>query len=304
MKFSTLFKKILRKVLNIILLPFLKYLLSERVGRDIIYSAFPNNSLIIGNTQEGLNFIINSSDNVIGRSIFKNKLSFDSHHLEQSLSIIGSRKNILLDVGANIGTIGILAVSSGLVSKCIAFEPEPNNFKMLEANVIINSVKDKFELHNVALSINKDGPLLFELSDNNFGDHRVRVGDNNGNFGEENRKVITVETNSLDIVCERINLDECILFMDTQGFEGHILSGGEKLLKAGVPIVTEFWPYGLLRANGLERFYSALSLANYTAIYDLKYANTKINFSIDSLKLIADNLGTDGCFTDLLFLKE
>ena len=297
------FIKIVRKGLRILIIYLLNYLFRKEWGRDLIYSSFPKNELLIGNTEEGLHYVINSSDDTIGRIVFRSRRSFDSHHLLISLKILDVKKKVLLDVGANIGTVGLFAVKQGLVSNCIAFEPDPTNFQLLKTNVKINNLADKFELHNVALASDKVGPLLFELSPKNFGDHRIHLNNSSGLSGEEKRKVITVETNSLNHVCEKINLDECILSMDTQGFEGDILSGASSLIDAGVPIITEFYPYCLMRTNGLNKFYSALSKSKYKTFYDLRNPTISINFSIEEIKKIAKELGTDGAFTDLLFIK-
>ena len=41
-----------------------------------------------------------------------------------------------------------------------------------------------------------------------------------------------------------------LAWIDTQGHEGHVLSGASRLIQANVPIVIEFWPYGLKRSGG------------------------------------------------------
>ena len=260
--------------------------------------------MVITKTKEGLYYVINTSDDVIGRSIFINKQSYGSQNLIKALELVGKHKSTILDVGANIGTIGISGISHGYFAKCMAFEPEPNNFKLLQTNVNINELSEKFELRNEALSNITDRVLDFELSNNNFGDHRVRIKNIPGFLHEENRKLISVNVNTLDHVLRDYDLSECFLFMDTQGHEGHILSGALKLIDASVPIVTEFWPYGLKRSNGLDMFYKALSASKYTTIWDLSFPDKKIKFSIDELKSIALNLGEDGAYTDLIFTNE
>jgi hypothetical protein len=44
-----------------------------------------------------------------------------------------------------------------------------------------------------------------------------------------------------------------LVWMDVQGHEAHVLAGATCL--AGVPVVTEFWPFGLRRAGALARFH-------------------------------------------------
>tara|TARA_B100000787_G_C16181877_1_gene292334 strand:+ start:211 stop:1119 length:909 start_codon:yes stop_codon:yes gene_type:complete len=297
-------EKILKRLLGLAIFPFTTFLTKTRFGRDCLFSVLPKNELVITKTKEGLYYVINTSDDVIGRSIFINKQSYGSQNLIKALELVGKHKSTILDVGANIGTIGISGISHGYFAKCMAFEPEPNNFKLLQTNVNINELSEKFELRNEALSNITDRVLDFELSNNNFGDHRVRIKNTPGFLHEENRKLISVNVNTLDHVLRDYDLSECFLFMDTQGHEGHILSGALKLIDASVPIVTEFWPYGLKRSNGLDMFYKALSASKYTTIWDLSFPDKKIKFSIDELKSIALNLGEDGAYTDLIFTNE
>lgn len=279
--------------------PLLLKLNTSRTGRSIFYDAQPKNKLLIAETIEGINYVVRSADEAIGRYSFREKKSYDSQHLIVALGLVGTNKNILIDIGANIGTIGIFAISQNLCNKCIAFEPEPINFNLLSANVSLNGLNDRFELHNEALSNEFGKSLSFELDELNYGDHRVRINDKSGSYGEENRKIINVPSNSLDNACVDVDLNDCIIFMDTQGFEGHILSGAKSFIDAKVPMVTEFWPYGLNRAGGLDMFYSALESANYTTIYDLRMPEKKIEFSITAIKKIANGLGED--YADLLF---
>ena len=210
----------------------------------------------------------------------------------------------MLDVGANIGTIGLLGVSKGYFEKCIAFEPDPYNFEILTHNVSLNGLKDKFELRNEALSNEANGCLDFELSEENYGDHRIRIKSTSGIYNEANRRIISVSVNTLDRALKDVNLDDCVLFMDTQGYEGHVLSGASRVIQSNTPIVTEFWPYGLERAGGLELFYEVLSNSGYTSMWNLKNPEKKLSFSIVNLKKIAMLTGNDGEFTDLLFIRD
>lgn len=281
-----------------------RILMNTSLGREALYEGTPENQFLLTKTSENLYYMVNSSDKVIGKSIYVDKKSFDAQHLTDALNLIPDRKSILLDVGANIGTIGIFGVSKGYFDKCIAFEPEPNNFKLLKYNVSLNGLDDRFELRNEALSDENNGMLEFELSNDNYGDHRIRVLNTSGRQSEGDREVISVVVNTLDAVLSNENLEECVLFMDTQGFEGHVLTGAKKLIEKDVPIVTEFWPYGLNRAGGLNLFYDVLSSSGYTSFWDLRNPSKKLNFSIVELKKIAAELGEDGASTDLLFISD
>jgi len=291
------------KIMYYVLGSLAKLFINTKIGRKALYEKTPENQLLLTKTSENLYYIVNSSDKVIGKSIYSEKKSFDAQHLSNAMNLIPYRKSILLDVGANIGTIGILGVSKGYFNKCIAFEPEPNNFEILKYNVSLNGLDDKFELRNEALSDEDNSTLEFELSKDNYGDHRIRVQTTSGRYGEGDRKVISVAVNTLDAVLSNKNLGECVLFMDAQGFEGHVLSGAKKLIKNNIPIITEFWPYGLIRSDGLKRFYDVLSSSAYTSMWDLRNPSKKLKFSINELKKIASELGENG-HTDLVFINE
>ena len=284
---------------------FIKFILSTKFGRDSYYDKYPKNKLLITNTYEGIDYITNSSDKFIGKETFVEKESYDSHKLVKVQSILGNKNSLILDVGANIGSIGIFGISQGLFKKCISFEPDPFNFMLLQANVLINGLNNKFELINVGLSDKNIDYLEFELSESNFGDHRVRIQKKKGSYNEEKRQIIRVETNTIDTILEGYDLSEALLFMDTQGYEGQILSGGKNLIESCVPIVTEFWPYGLKRSNGIEMFYEALANSDYNVFRDLRFPDKKYEFNIDLLRKIELELG-EGLYrmTDLMIYKE
>jgi len=55
--------------------------------------------------------------------------------------------------------------------------------------------------------------------------------------------------------------------MDTQGYEGYVLAGARRWLDAGTPLVLEFQPYLMKRANSFGLMKAALS--NYAGFHDL-----------------------------------
>src|SRR5262245_22223861 len=75
-----------------------------------------------------------------------------------------------LDIGANIGLTTIpIAQLPGV--QCVAFEPAPENFRNLQANVRANCEPGKVRTLQLAL-FEKESELDFELSNYNLGDHR------------------------------------------------------------------------------------------------------------------------------------
>ena len=85
---------------------------------------------------------------------------------------LGDGPGAYIDIGANIG-LTLVPIARRPSVACYGFEPEPENFALLEANTRANVPDAEVTLFNVALSTER-APLKFELNEKNRGDHRVR----------------------------------------------------------------------------------------------------------------------------------
>lgn len=182
----------------------------------------------------------------------------------------------LLDVGANIGTVCIAMVRDGVVATARAFEPEPTNYRYLRRNICQNGLDGRILAFDVALS-SANGTAELELSSNS-GDHRLRAATPPAGperYHEGRRSRITVPVRRLDdfLDAASISLKEVrLLWMDVQGHEKHVLEGAAKVLDAGVPVVAEFWPYGLARAGVSPGEFSAFVALRFSRYWDLREA--------------------------------
>ncbi|MCW3000030.1 MAG: FkbM family methyltransferase [Solirubrobacterales bacterium] len=183
------------------------------------------------------------------------------------------KDRVVLDVGGNIGTSSIYAVRRYGAKGAIAFEPAPANLRLLRLNLLENDVADAVNVIAAALS-DVDGEVTLELSPENSGDHRVRTADAGaapGLIGEERREVVTVQSRRLDtLVAEgQVDLaDVGLIWMDVQGHEGHVLNGAHETMKQGIPVVLEYWAYGLERAGGRELLHKIIA-ENFSRIVDM-----------------------------------
>ncbi|PRY98652.1 FkbM family methyltransferase [Jezberella montanilacus] len=270
--------------------------------RQLVFDTTPNPTLVVAQCQTET-FIVSSRDSGIGRMLACHGL-LDYQSLETVVSLLGPNfsRDLLVDVGANIGSICVPAVSRGAFKRAIAIEPEPHNFSLLSANVFINQVSGQITTHNLALGPTSGDSLTFELSDSNFGDHRIRTSSDAGLYGEDRRKTLTVRSDTLDSVVPDLKPEGTLIWMDTQGFEGHILTGASKALAKGPPLVIEFWPYGMKRTGSFSSLKAALLQTNYESFYDLSKPNEKLALTHDALDAIYASLGEFGNFTDLLIL--
>ena len=244
-------------------------------------------------------FMIDLDDTVIGRSVFCGG-EFDLQKVIVARQLIiqhgMSMPEVLVDVGANIGTICVPCISSGMFHKSLAVEPHPDNYRLLKANVVLNNLDGKITAFNVALGGECDGLLEMSLSEENSGDHRISA-----SGASDGREKIQVRSTTLDTILEAALSDEedLLVWMDTQGYEGWVLQGAEKILERRKPMVLEFWPYGMERLKSYEPLKQAL--LGYSGFYDLD--NPSKFHSMEMLDGLYKQLGHDvDRFTDILVI--
>jgi len=143
----------------------------------------------------------------------------------------------------------------------LAFEPEPENFKVLRMNAILNGVEDRIETIQAAIS-DTDGTAVLQVSSRNSGAHSLS--------GGEVRAIGTVEvpTLSFDGMVDRGQLDAdaaSLLWMDIEGYEIHALMGGRSLLERSVPVVMELNPPVLEAAGRADQLLPTLA-PHYTHV--------------------------------------
>lgn len=195
---------------------------------------------------QGMIFYVNSKDYVVSSELMTYGV-WEKAETEFILKFLKPGMNFL-DIGANIGYYSLLSARAvGLDGAVHAFEPEPGNFELLSKNISANKLKNIYPL-NKAVSNKEEMKQLF-LSAANYGAHSFAEG--NVPLGVEGS--VSVSTLRLDDYWRehgRGKID--FIKMDTQGAEGDILEGAEKVLEESSPVILmEFWPYGL-RGFGRE----------------------------------------------------
>lgn len=211
----------------------------------------------------------------------------------------------LLDVGANYGVISLGMVHTGEIASAVAIEPEPENFALLQRNVAQNRCEDRVLCLRYAVA-DEPGQLSFELSPTNSGDHRVRrQATDGGRFQESERRVITVPSDTLDQIVERLPAAYAdhlaVVWVDVQGYEGYVFEGGSGLLRRGLPVVSEIWPYGLQRAGfDADRFRELAR--RYWSSYWVPRRGRFVQYPIDVLPSLFQELGEEGGHENVVFL--
>ncbi|MBA2461611.1 MAG: FkbM family methyltransferase [Actinobacteria bacterium] len=283
------------------------------IGRAYLFDALGRVTPAVAVDTEGLRLHLNTADRMVSRGIFANGL-WERPMFERMTQELAARGldaaldgKVFLDIGANIGTASCHAVSAYGAAQSWAFEPAPENVWFLRQNIVANGLEDRVRLHACALS-DQDGSVALELSDVNAGDHRVRTAAADAStalLGESKWSTAEVVARRLDGFVEdgTLHLDRVSLaWIDVQGHEAHVLGGALALLSSQVPIVCEFWPYGLRRAGGFERFAEQLA-GRRSGFVDLNRPTGEA-LPLSALGALAEDLGRPDEATDLLLLPE
>jgi FkbM family methyltransferase len=214
----------------------------------------------------------------------------------------------LLDVGANVGSVCIPLVRRGVFTRAVAFEPEPENYGHLRRSLSLNGIgTGVIRPVNAALS-SVNGAATLELAFTNSGDHRIRVEaprSSHPDCREDERVLIEVPVHRLDDVVASLRIAReqvKLLWIDVQGHEAQVMEGAPALLAAGVPVVTEFWPYGLQRSGASGRNVAELLRATFTTFHDLSEDSPTPRPIAEIDSLFTRYAGTS--FTDLLLLSR
>lgn len=269
------------------------------VGFEVISD---HQELIACTSEQREAFVVRARDEWIGRGLFVAG-EFDFDKFVCALDVLaqhraGAFPKVLIDVGANIGSICIPAVFRGYFERAVAIEPDPKNSRLLRANVALNGLDAQIRVVEAAAGSSEGELLELELSESNFGDHRIRVSNANGSVNEASREVIKVPSSTLDSICREEQSSDVLIWMDVQGFEGTVLLGGRAFLSRGAPMVLEFCPYLIERAGSLQAL--ILCLANYRGFVDLRYPEQVR--PIEELNDLLEEFREEHAFTDILVL--
>jgi FkbM family methyltransferase len=270
--------------------------------RQVVFDTAPPGTLLVA-ARSNETFLVMAGDKVIGRSLFVSG-EFDFAKFGTVKRLLGDRwkGRLLIDVGANCGPICIPAIKRGYFSQALAIEPEPVNHSLLAANVQLNDLTSRITTRNVACGARDNESLVFELSATNLGDHRVRMRPDSGLMQEAERRTISVRSETLDSIIEEVDPSDTLIWIDTQGFEGYVLSGAPRALSRRVPLVIEFWPYAMQRVGSYTALKEALVAAGYEQYCDLDGSPDWIRLTPGRLDAMSAALEKRGpyAYTDLL----
>lgn len=207
-----------------------KYSFDEEIKN--IDDVFPNsrndNDSIYSIVYKGqkINFYLPYSNDFIEKVIYSTNNFYEVQMLEDVKKRLGKNK-IIIDVGANIGNHTVFFANVCKAKRLYSFEPQPNVFKILKKNVLINKYNKNVKLFNMGLGENQGYANIDVVNKDNLGMSKLKK-DNSG----------TVEINRLDDIISNIEKNKIdMIKIDVEGMGLEVLKGSQKLLTKDKPII-------------------------------------------------------------------
>lgn len=257
-------------------------------------------------TVEGISYVTTTKDTIIMRDMYVNRVNYSAaemrmfHTLSKEYYNVDDSAGYFLDLGANIGTTGISFIKKLTPNlKLLAFEPDPENFKMLRMNLILNDIDadkaipvnyglgDKFDEMTMYINtINPGGNSIFQYYDD-MPSEVIKIMPLDSYIAENN------------IAPEEVKY----IWIDTEGFEAQVLLGAKNLLKRNsAPIFTEL-NLGKWREYG--NFNSMIMLLEkYYSHFIHFYGGKQILYPLETLRTMESPNNSLGQIGDILFIKS
>ena len=265
-------------------------------------------------TKNGL-LTFNSQDGVIARRLYARR-QWSWNMLQRCQQLLLERgllraegNGTLINVGANIGSVLIPLMQDLRFRQALAFEPSQRNFGYLQINTSQNDLLDQVQLFPLGLS-DANRTAEFELSPRNSGDHRVRENAADATrkscYGELDREVVSVQLRTLDSVVAEEGIEigpHSLIWVDIQGHEGRFLSGAQQTIGQGLPVITEFWPYGINRSGMSRTEYCDIANDLFDGFYEYQRGKWHYRVIAELAELYAAYDGSRSS-TDLVLVSD
>jgi FkbM family methyltransferase len=192
--------------------------------------------------------------------------------------------DVVLDIGANIGYFSLIfSTLVGENGRVYAFEPDPNNFKILKKNIEINNIKNVILIQKAVSNTSKSISLY--LCDYNHAQHRIYP-------SSRCNEKIDVESTTIDEYLAKIDFNKInFVKMDVEGSEYDVIDGMKQTLQSNpnLKMLCEFSPKQI-KERGLEPEIILKQLLDHNfKIYPITTAREKI-IPIDYSQSVIDEI--------------
>lgn len=158
--------------------------------------------------------------------------------------------DVVLDVGANIGSISILAASKGEKVSVFAFEPTEKLLPLIRENIGVNQFEKRIMVFQTAVS-DKNGNVSFVLKKESEVNH---IDTNNS------KNSVSINSITLDSFAKQNRINKIdLLKVDVEGAEMLVFRGSKRLLQNNQVRIILFE----VNKNSLQFGYSAQQLVEF-----------------------------------------
>jgi FkbM family methyltransferase len=131
------------------------------------------------------------------------------------------KPDAFLDIGAHSGLYTCVVGRRELARRLVAFEPDRRTLVHLKANLLINDLLQRTELHEAAVGAERGFAMFVQGGDDNRGQSRIEEG---------HPDAYQVPVIAIDDVLQ-IEDQTLAVKMDVEGFEMETLAGAERLFR-------------------------------------------------------------------------
>lgn len=173
----------------------------------------------------------------------------------QHCGLPSTSRNVIVDVGANIGTTSVPMARDGNF-RVLAIEPLAGIFELLRRNVAANGLSDRIALvRKAVLGTPRRVPMCINLR--NPGSSFVERDGAATTSGDKTSDLEFVEAETLATIVASAGLRPesiALVWADVQGCEGDVIESGVALWADGVPLWAEIEPDSLRRQGSFDGF--------------------------------------------------
>jgi FkbM family methyltransferase len=273
--------------------------LRDRLATKFFDTRYGRELLIHGIGPRALSMTVDCGDHVmtfspadyIGRKIFR-KGHFDRDHVTRLLAIMKARGlatdgKVLLELGGNIGTQTVYFALSNAFQRIVAVEPDPRNFRLLQANIAQNGLADHVTAMQCAA-----GDRVGEIE---FFQHRSNHGKSSMARSHPTDIRILVPTKPVSLILAEAEVavaDVGLVWMDIEGYEPVASASMSELFALRVPIYTEF----------TAQFYGREQAADFVAFLSGFYEDCLVFFEDGQATMKVRDIPIDREQFDILLL--
>jgi FkbM family methyltransferase len=186
-------------------------------------------------------------------------------HVQSYFRSVLRRGDVVLDIGANFGFhTMLLSRLVGSTGRVIAFEPSPENLKLLRYHCRTNLMQNVQICTNAVGDVANSSVDFVLIDGGKHSSNSFTVADESPYILEQQKTVIRVPMTTIDITCKKSNVKPTLIKIDVEGAEFFVLKGAEQTITKYRPsIVIGIHPFWMPKYQSTGDIIQFLRTHNY-----------------------------------------